>query len=58
MTMPYELWPLFDLNRDLLTKLPSIANKIILKLGKKKKAVPGIFTALHTFGRRLHVFLI
>ena len=42
MTMPSELWPLFDLNRDLLTKLPSIANKVILKLAKKKKAVPGI----------------
>ena len=54
MTMPSELWPLFDINRDLLTMLPSIANKVILKLGKKKKAVPGIFTALHTFGRQLN----
>jgi len=37
MTMPSELWPLFDLNRDLLTKLPTIANKVILKLAKQKK---------------------
>ena len=54
MTMPSELWPLFDLNRELLTKLPTIANNVILKLAKQKKAVPGIFTALHTFGRQLN----
>lgn len=54
MTMPSELWPFFDVNRHLLTSLPSIANKLVLKLAKKKKAIPGIFTALHTFGRQLN----
>lgn len=54
MTMPSELWPFFDVNRHLLSQLPTLANKIILKLAKKKKAVPGVFTALHTYGRKLN----
>lgn len=53
-TMPSEIWPFFDVNRHLLSQLPTLANKIILKLAKKKKAIPGIFTALHTFGRKLN----
>ncbi len=52
--MPSVLWPFFDVNRHLLGKLPSIANDIIFPLTKLKKATPSIFTALHTFGRKLN----
>ena len=54
MTMPSELWPFFDINRHLLTDLPTISNNILLKLAKKKGITPGIFNALHTFGRAMN----
>lgn len=52
-TMPDKLWGLFDLNRFLLKELSKRAAKIIKSLAKKKGLLPGIFTALHTFGRDL-----
>lgn len=52
-TMPAELWALFDLNRALLGQLSPLAAKTIQKVAHKKKCLPGIFTALHTFGRDL-----
>ena len=52
-TMPAELWALFRYNRSLLGRLSGLAAKIILKVAGKKGIRPGIFTALHTFGRNL-----
>ena len=52
-TMPSELWELFRYNRELLGCLSGLGAKIILKVARKKGILPGIFTALHTFGRDL-----
>ncbi len=52
-TMPDELWPLFKDNRHLLNQLSPLAAKTILTFAEKKGILPGIFTALHTFGRDL-----
>lgn len=52
-TMPKQLWPLFEANRQLLQELSRLAADTLLKLAKKKDLLPGIFTALHTFGRDL-----
>ncbi len=54
-TMPCEFWPIFRMNRALLLKeLSRIAANTLLKIGKKKGILPGIFAALHTFGRKLN----
>lgn len=53
-TMPDVLWPIFEKNRWLLKKLSKLAANILLKEGKKRDILPGIFTALHTFGRKLN----
>lgn len=52
-TMPQELWDFFWLNRSLLRYIAKIAAKCIKKIAKKKKVIPGIFIAIHTFGRDL-----
>lgn len=52
-TMPSELWDLFWLNRRLINNVSSLAANIILTTAKKKNALVGIYTALHTFGRDL-----
>ncbi len=52
-TMPSELWELFRYNRHLLGKPSALAAKVVMKLSGKKGVLPGIFTALHTFGRDL-----
>ena len=52
-TLPSELWALFRYNRHLLGKPSAVAAKVMLKLSRKKGILPGIFTALHTFGRDL-----
>ncbi len=52
-TMPGELWAFFLLNRELLKPLSAIAAKAIQTVARKKSITPGIFTALHTFGRDL-----
>lgn len=52
-TMPGELWELFNLNRFLLNDLSRVAANTLLKTAQNKGIMPGIFTALHTFGRDL-----
>jgi hypothetical protein len=52
-TMPSELWDLFWLNRQLFNRVSSIAANIIKNTAKKRKALVGIYTAIHTFGRDL-----
>ncbi len=52
-TLPQELWPLFWLNRSLFNLAPPIAANIIIELAKAKGVLPGIFLAIHTFGRDL-----
>lgn len=52
-TLPSELWDLFWLNRNLTNLIAPIPAKIMTELGKKKKIIPGIFMAIHTFGRDL-----
>ncbi len=52
-TMPSQLWDFFWHNRWLLGKLGKIAAKCILTTANKKNLLPGIFIALHTFGRDL-----
>ncbi len=52
-TMPSQLWQLFKLNRALLGQLSPLAAKTVQKVARQKKCLPGIFTALHTFGRDL-----
>ena len=52
-TLPSEIWPLFWCNRHLMNLLPKYAADCIKKIAAKKKALPGIFLAVHTFGRDL-----
>lgn len=52
-TMPGELWELFWINRQFMNQIPPLAANIILKLAKQKGFLPGIFLAIHTFGRDL-----
>ena len=53
LTMPKQLWALFEKNRWLLDKLSSIAAGTIQTTAQQNNVTPGIFTALHTFGRDL-----
>lgn len=52
-TMPSTLWRLFDLNRNLLNPLASLAAQCVTAIAEHKQLQPGLFTALHTFGRDL-----
>lgn len=52
-TMPSQLWDFFWYNRWLLNKMGLIAANCVKSIGKKKKVIPGIFIAIHTFGRDL-----
>ena len=52
-TMPGQFWDFFWVNRYLMNKIPIIAANIIKKLSKQKGCLPGIFLAIHTFGRDL-----
>jgi len=52
-TFPKELQTLFWLNRHLINKMMPIPAQIITAYAKKLGATPGIFVALHTFGRDL-----
>lgn len=55
LTMPSALWPVFRLNRSWLLKPQSrLAAGIVKKTAQDKGVLPGIFTALHTFGRDLN----
>ena len=53
VTMPRPLWEFFWCNRDLLKQIHNIAAQCIKKIARKKKVTPGIFIAMHTFGRNL-----
>lgn len=52
-TMPSAFWDFFWLNRPLMNKLPLIAANTIKELSRKKGFIPGIYLAIHTFGRDL-----
>ena len=52
-TMPEDLWNFFWLNRYLMNRIPSIAASIISDWARKKGFRPGMFLAIHTFGRDL-----
>lgn len=52
-TMPSELWDFFWCNRSLLNLIAKIAANCVKKLARKKNIIPGIFIAIHTFGRDL-----
>jgi hypothetical protein len=52
-TLPDSLWYLFNRNRFLLRHLSRLAARVIKQFAAKKKLLPGIFIALHTFGRDL-----
>jgi hypothetical protein len=54
LTMPSALWDVFELNRALLKQPSRLAAGIVRKTAAKKALLPGIFTALHTFGRDLN----
>lgn len=55
-TLPAEISQLFRAknNRWLLNKLSKCSANVLLKLAKKRGVTVGIFTAIHTFGRRLN----
>lgn len=52
-TMPSQLWDFFWLNRKLLGAIAKLAADCIKAIARKKKVMPGIFIAIHTFGRAL-----
>jgi hypothetical protein len=52
-TMPAVLWDFFWFNRELLNEIGKIAALCIQSIAKKKNIIPGIFIAIHTFGRDL-----
>ncbi len=52
-TMPAQLWDFFWYNRSLLNLIAKIAAECIQSIARKKKLIPGIFIAIHTFGRDL-----
>jgi len=55
-TMPSELWDFFWYNRKLLNKIGKIAANCVKTIADKKKVMPGVFIAIHTFGRDLRNF--
>ena len=52
-TMPSDFWALFWTNRELLNQIAKIAAHAVITLAKQKGYLPGIFIAIHTFGRDL-----
>jgi hypothetical protein len=54
-TMPSIFWNLFRTNRELIGMIPKISANILLKIclkGKKRRHyLPGIFLAIHSYGR-------
>ena len=52
-TMPQQFWQLFWLNRHLFNIVAPIPPKIIKDYCLQKGCIPGIFMAIHTFGRDL-----
>lgn len=53
-TMPKPLWDLFWLNRELLNYIGKLAADCIKRFAyNRSQVIPGIFIAIHTFGRDL-----
>ena len=52
-TMPRELWVLFQENYALLGQLSALAAATVQQVSRDRGTLPGLFTALHTFGRDL-----
>lgn len=52
-TLPSQLWDFFWYNRNLLNDIAKIAANCVKTIAEKKKVTPGIFIAIHTFGRDL-----
>jgi hypothetical protein len=52
-TMPAELWDFFWYNRQLLNLIAALAAYCVKTIAAKKGITPGIFIAIHTFGRDL-----
>ena len=52
-TRPDDFWDFFWYNRYLMGIIPSKAADIIKKLAAKQGFLPGIYLAIHTFGRDL-----
>lgn len=52
-TMPSEFWDFFWMNRKLMNKPPALAANIIKSLACKRGFLPGIYLAIHSFGRDL-----
>lgn len=53
-TMPSDLWPFFETDRRLINELPKLAANTLKKIASKKGLTPGVFMAIHTFGRKLN----
>jgi hypothetical protein len=53
-TMPCQLWGFFWCNRFLLNYIAMIAANCVKRIADKKGVIPGIFIAIHTFGRALN----
>jgi hypothetical protein len=51
--MPDVFWDFFWLNRELLNHISKLAAECVQSIANKKKLTPGIFIAIHTFGRDL-----
>lgn len=51
--MPAEFWVFFWLSRYLMNLIPLIAATVIKDWAHEKGFLPGVFLAIHTFGRDL-----
>ncbi|MEN4758110.1 transposase [Pantoea agglomerans] len=52
--MAHLLWPFFNNNRPLLNELFRCATRAMIRWARKQDIEPGIFCALHTYGRQLN----
>lgn len=52
-TMPDIFWDFFWCNRYLLNEIAKLAAQCVQSIANDKKLTPGIFIAIHTFGRDL-----
>ncbi|WP_334472551.1 IS91 family transposase [Arsenophonus sp. PmNCSU2021_1] len=50
-TMPGEYWPVIRANRWLLGEMNRLAADVVLTICRDLNITPGIFTAIHTWGR-------
>ncbi|EFX1901168.1 transposase, partial [Shigella flexneri] len=53
-TLPDTQWPVFESNRWLLNDVCRLAVENLLYAARKRGQEPGIFCAIHTYGRRLN----